>query len=452
MWSQLGHDTIEEGQMNRRSCDSRYLAAVAFVCSLAAAFADENRNDNAEFLVGRISLIVREPVLRELQIEQDSPERLKIRMLLKSFPSVLQQRLLRRVETEHEPQQTPQEVYSSVEAEFVGQLKEILSSAQFARLQQIHWQRWGAKALHDSQLVETLEFTPEQLEKLRMARSLFDSQISELVKQRDETQEQRGDISDFRRKLQVLERDRARAYDAVLTAEQRMRFVELKGRLFELAPIDPTPSQSPGLTIRPRSGGLFFLATREPVQNELGIDRQFSLLAELRDLAAEYSAELKAERRRLSQRERDKYRDLESELQEKYLVQLKKLLSGDQYRRLQQIHWQQLGNEALNDLDVATELEMTAEQQERIGELNQELVNKVKLLVNEPHGPSIDAGRADQLKKQVLAAKHELDDQILQILSETQQARFEKLKGKPFDLDLLKSSPSGDTANATRGK
>ena len=127
------------------------------------------------------------------------------------------------------------------------------------------------------------------------------------------------------------------------------------------------------------------------------------------------------------------------------------MLTAEQFQRLQQIQWQQLGNEALNELEVVSELGITVEQQRQIAALNQELVKKVRLLINVPGGRAGGSAVGDQLQKQVLAAKRELDDQVLQVLTEEQRAKFERLKGKPFDLDLLKSRLVKD-ANETPSK
>ena len=434
-----GATGFREWEMNETSANSRCLVFALFLCSVSISFAQEQRGEKPTSLVGMISLIVREPVLRELQIEQDSLELLKIRLLLKSFPGVLQERINHPLQSDQDAKLTPQEIYAKVEAGFVDELRELLKPAQFARLQQIHWQRWGVQALHDAELAQALEITTEQAEKLKAVKTDFESRQQELQSQRDELRTTGADVREVERALKAIERDRARAYDDVLTSEQRIRFAELKGRPFELPPSENTTRKGSVLSSQPRSGGLIYLANKVPVTIELGIENQFALLAEISELATAYSSELNQQRQASKLSARRNLRELESTLQEKYTVALRKLLTADQFQRLKQIQWQQLGNEALNELEVVSELEITVDQQRQIAALNQELVKKVRLLINVPGGRAGGSAVGDQLQKQMLAVKRELDDQVLQVLTAEQRAKFDRLKGKPFDLDLLKS-------------
>ena len=129
--------------MNRNRLSLRNLAQLTLLMVVAVATAQEPRKDKPVPLRGMISLIVREPIQRELGIENDSPELESIRKLLKPLSTVLNQRLNYPTEEDKAERLNAQQLYGKVEAEFVLELKKLLRPEQYARLKQIHWQRWG---------------------------------------------------------------------------------------------------------------------------------------------------------------------------------------------------------------------------------------------------------------------------------------------------------------------
>ncbi|WP_373650712.1 hypothetical protein [Schlesneria sp. DSM 10557] len=425
--------------MDRDSFHRLCLTFVMVVCSVVPSLGQNQENVDPSYLVGMISLIAREPVLRELQIEPDSDELLRIRLLLKSFPVTLKQRINFPAQEDRKQPRTPQEVFADVESEYVEQLKVLLTPSQYDRLRQIHWQRWGFQALHDAELREALELTAEQVDGLNSLHNLFETQKRDLESQRDALQDRGGDISDVRASLRKITKDRDRAYDDVLTADQRIRFTELKGRPFKLSRPETATKPEPPVIAQSRSRGILFLIGKEPVEVELGIENDYPLVAKLRALAKQYASHLNEVRRKSRGEEQNWRQELESKLYDKYVVDLKTMLTANQFERLQQIYWQQLGNEALNEKEVASALEITADQQQSIEELNQELVKKVRMLIGLPGRNAGAADLADRLKQEILATKQELDEQVLQVLTTSQRDLFEQLKGKPFDLDQLKS-------------
>ena len=129
--------------MIRNRSSVRITATLMLLMATVVSTAQESQKDKPVPLRGIISLIVREPVQRELGIGNDSPELESIRNLLKPLSMVLNQRLNYPTEEDKAERLTPQQLYSKVEAEFVLELKKLLKPEQFTRLKQIHWQRWG---------------------------------------------------------------------------------------------------------------------------------------------------------------------------------------------------------------------------------------------------------------------------------------------------------------------
>ena len=142
------------------------LALFTLLMTAAVATAQEPPKDKPVPLPGMISLIVREPVQRELGIESDSPELEDIRKLIKPFSTVLNQRLNNPTDEDKAERLTAQQLYGKVEAEIVLELKKLLKPEQFARLEQIHWQRWGLQAVMDPVVLNELEITEDQRAKL----------------------------------------------------------------------------------------------------------------------------------------------------------------------------------------------------------------------------------------------------------------------------------------------
>ena len=106
-------------------------------------------------------------------------------------------------------------------------IKEALSAQQYERLQQIQWQAAGIAALSDAELVKALDISKEQSEK-----------IAALEKENSDKQRElfRGGFNEeAREKMTALIKERDAKVNEVLTAAQRDKFAQLKGKEFDLA-------------------------------------------------------------------------------------------------------------------------------------------------------------------------------------------------------------------------
>lgn len=148
----------------------------------------------------------------------------------------------------------------------------------------------------------------------------------------------------------------------------------------------------------------------------------------------------------------EKRQAIATKLNEKFMPQLKEVLSASQIERVQQIALQAGGSQALTRPDVVKALDLTKEQQEKITGINQEFAKKLNEL-----GPGGRGGRAGggggaggapadfqgmMAKRQELTK--ERDSQATEVLTKEQQEKYEKMKGKPFDLaQLMQFGPGG---------
>ena len=416
--------------MNRNRLSLRNLAQLTLLMVVAVATAQEPRKDKPVPLRGMISLIVREPIQRELGIENDSPELESIRKLLKPLSTVLNQRLNYPTEEDKAERLNAQQLYGKVEAEFVLELKKLLRPEQYARLKQIHWQRWGLQAIQDPDLANQLEITVDQLNKLSAVNL-------DIETRRKEIRPQGGDNPEA--KVQELDAERNKKYTEVLTPEQLAKFEQLKGKPFDLPA--PATSATPtnvaaGGPIRTRPGGLMAFALREPILKELGIENDSPVVAEIRKLSEAHTTELRKELRAINPVVRERVQEAEVKLQGQYDLELKKLLTPEQFVRLRQIHWQQMGLQALNEADVAKALAITQEQKEQLAAVELAFFKNVRELLNprdaRPVGPV-----SAEIQKKMKLARDEQETKVNQILTQVQRNQFAELKGKPFELELL---------------
>ncbi len=408
-----------------------HLGLLSFLVTGALmATAQEPPKDKPVPLRGMISLIVREPVQRELGIENDSPELENIRKLLKPLSTVLNQRLNYPTEEDKAERLNAQDLYAKVEAEFVLELKKLLKPEQFTRLKQIHWQRWGLQAIQDPDLANQLEINADQSNKLSAV-------YLDIEKQRKEIRAQGG--NDRAAKVQELDAERDRKYTNVLTTEQLAKFEQLKGKPFDLPA--PATTTAPGNVavggpIRTRPGGLMAFALREPILNELGIKSDAPVVAEIRKLSEAHSTELRKELRNINPVVRERVQETEARLQGQFDLELQKLLTAEQFVRLRQIHWQQLGLQALNDADVAKALAITKDQKEQLIAVELAFFKNVRELLNPPDGRPVGPV-PPEIQKKMKLARDEQEIKVNQILTEVQRNQFAELKGKPFELELL---------------
>lgn len=196
------------------------------------------------------------------------------------------------------------------------------------------------------------------------------------------------------------------------------------------------------------AGGLFFLANNEAVQKDLGLSSDTA--AKLKTVSDEYNTAIRESMsaggpppnfREMSEEDRNKafakMAETGKAISDKYLPKLKETLSADQYTRLQQINWQNMGTGALTDPEVVKALSITKEETDKIAEVNKEFGEKFReVFAQGPGGGGNGREKMAELSK-------ERDQKIAAVLTKEQQAEFDKLKGKEFDVSQLRRGFGG---------
>lgn len=199
-----------------------------------------------------------------------------------------------------------------------------------------------------------------------------------------------------------------------------------------------------GTRIRPirlSPSRLMDLALMPPVLKELGIENNAAKIEEISKLQDAVKHELASMIRNLKRNDRRKQsHEIERKLQAKYNPELKKLLTPEQFSRLQQIDWQSKRSGALEDAEIIEALDITKDQQEKLAALRREHEDQILTLLNPGGKPGPPGDKAVQVK--LLALRTEREKKANEILSKTQQEKFAKMKGKPFDLALLQTKPT----------
>lgn len=180
-----------------------------------------------------------------------------------------------------------------------------------------------------------------------------------------------------------------------------------------------------------RGGGLLDLALHVSVLNELGIARDAPAVAKIRTMSRDMHKEVQEELARLVPDGQSNRQELvtkaQASVQAKYDPQLKKLLTPEQYTRLKQIYWQSMGVNILNDPEVATALEITQEQREKLVALNRDLLRSAIQALNRPGGP------AEGVNKKVRELGDSWAKNVREILSEEQQKKLTANEARLFN-------------------
>ncbi len=310
------------------------------------------------------------------------------------------------------------------------QLEKLLKPEQFQRLKQIQWQELGNSVLLEAEMAQLLEITSEQQAKILAAHNEF----------------YKGLYGNNGRQVDSATADVLRAawykqLKETVTAGQQAKLKELLGKPFRSVPLFTDEQRRTATDTRPYRGiqrrheDLMSLVLKKPVIKELNVsaDQVMQVRKLLTPLRDELSS-LPPEKRRDEQ--------VITKLYAGYGFEVKGILQPDQFTRLQQIRWQAEGSGAFADPDLIKLLDLDEAQHSQFTILNLETGRNLSTKMN-PQDPQ---EFADEIK--VRKGVHEEwaaeQAKIKEILSEEQWEKFDKLKGKPFDLDqLINWSPSG---------
>lgn len=187
-------------------------------------------------------------------------------------------------------------------------------------------------------------------------------------------------------------------------------------------------------------GGLLGLLRIEEVRTELKIaEDQQELISALADDLNEGRPEFPANFRDLSEDERQAFfrqmQDWSAKQDQQARATLLTILQPEQYQRLAQIHIQVQGVAALADEEVATKLNLSADQKARITAVIDENSQKMRDEMRAAFGPQRgERGDLQEMREKMEAMRKAGDEQVLAVLTVEQKTAFEAMKGEKFDL------------------
>ena len=321
-------------------------------------------------------------------------------------------------------------VFKAAVAKFRPQLKEVLSADQFTRLQQITWQGMGTGAFTDDELIVVLQITKDQ-------QNAISAINDEYFIKRQEFNQRSGGAGALigARETMALRAEEDTKIIETLSKELLDRFVALKGKSFELSQLRGRGRRMESVYGGGRQGQLWALVENEAVQKELGFTADE--VARLKTLIAEFRAAIldtgksSFVPRRLSEEEQKaekeklkKVAEANKSTTESFFPKLQATLTADQLTRLQQIHWQDIGTDAITDSEMIKELPVSNELQDKIKAIRVEFEAKQKKAI----------AVASDFQTKLAELDYEQDAKINETLTKAQHDQFMMLLGKEFDL------------------
>jgi delta 1-pyrroline-5-carboxylate dehydrogenase len=179
--------------------------------------------------------------------------------------------------------------------------------------------------------------------------------------------------------------------------------------------------------------GLLALLNNEKVQKELElVDDQKTKLTKLGEETRTAMMESFGALRDLSDEERGpKMQQLMKDNQEKTQKKLAEILMPNQLERIKQIQLQAEGAMALFNPDVVKALTVTDEQQKKLNTIRDELQTKMR----EARQGMQDLSQEERQAK-MQKMRDEQNAKLLEVLTQEQRDKFEKMKGEKVDIDF----------------
>lgn len=137
-----------------------------------------------------------------------------------------------------------------------------------------------------------------------------------------------------------------------------------------------------------------------------------------------------------------KMAEVSKTVNEKFAPKLAEILDKPQAKRIHEIAIQLAGAQALLDAGVQKELNVTADQKEKLTTINKDFQKQLAEVPRQERQTKMHELNEEQLAKSI------------EVLTKDQQAQFTSLKGKPFDVKSLRPQRGGRNfrGNANPGK
>lgn len=110
--------------------------------------------------------------------------------------------------------------------------------------------------------------------------------------------------------------------------------------------------------------------------------------------------------------------------------QLEEVLLPQQIERAEQIALQVQGARALSQSDVAEKLGITEQQQQELKEVRDSLQDGMREKMRE----MFSGGDRNGMREKMMEIRKEMEEKVLGVLTSDQKAKFEEMKGDPFEM------------------
>jgi hypothetical protein len=132
-------------------------------------------------------------------------------------------------------------------------------------------------------------------------------------------------------------------------------------------------------------------------------------------------------RRQPTPEQLEEFRKQAAERTKQEKAKLAEILLPNQLKRLNEIYIQQLGTRAFDDEEVATALSITAEQKTSIAKVREEQGAAMRELFT-------GGGDREAARTKMAEMRKATDEKIIAVLTADQKAKFDEMKGKPFEM------------------
>jgi beta-lactamase regulating signal transducer with metallopeptidase domain/biopolymer transport protein ExbD len=186
-----------------------------------------------------VDLVLLRPVMQELGLQEDSPTVTKLRALNERLAKEAQEAGRKPRESGETPAATLADSLVRKRPDTDPELEALLTPEQFARLKGIHLQMHGPHALAEPDVEAALAIDAQQKEKIIAA-------IQESINQQRALFAGPGQFveglsgAEFTKKVQSQTEERDKKIDAVLSAEQKAKWAQMKGKQFDMSAKSPT--------------------------------------------------------------------------------------------------------------------------------------------------------------------------------------------------------------------
>jgi len=194
-----------------------------------------------------VDLALLPPVMKELRLQEDSSEVVQMRSLNERLGKETQEARSKLIRLDASARDDAmQKLQIELRAKSDPKLEKLLTPDQYRRLKQIRLQIQGSHALAEPDVQSSLGIDSHQKDKIAAALKDYTREFQELHR----PDRPAGDATERQQKVADLANQLAKSIGDVLSADQKAKLDELKGKRFEMAP--PEGSRPRGL--RGRSG------------------------------------------------------------------------------------------------------------------------------------------------------------------------------------------------------